>query len=67
LTPGLRNRLQQSLEEVYRDGRRAAVIGLEVDQVRAEALPVQSPYTLEQILDPDWLPKNVQGIQDKAP
>jgi hypothetical protein len=67
LTPGLRNRLQQSLEEVYRDGRRAAAIGLEVDQVRAEALPVQSPYTLEQILDPDWLPKNVQGIQDKAP
>ena len=67
LTASLRNRLQQSLEDVYRDGRRVAVIGLEVDQVRAEALPVQSPYTLEQILDPDWLPKNVQGIEDPEP
>jgi hypothetical protein len=67
LTASLRHRLQESLGDVYRDGRRAAAIGLEVDRVRAEQLPIQCPYTLEQILDPDWLPENVHGIKDSVP
>jgi len=35
--------------------------------VRSLSLPSACPYTLEQILDPDWLPANVHGIKDPAP
>jgi uncharacterized protein DUF29 len=66
LTASLRSLLQESLGDVYRDARRAAAIGLEVDRVRAEVLPAQCPYTLEQIVDPDWLPANMHGIGDPA-
>jgi len=62
LTASLRNHLQASLGEVYRDGRRAATIGLEVDRVPADRLPAKCPYSLEQILDPDWLPAH--GLED---
>jgi Domain of unknown function DUF29 len=66
LTTTLRRLLDASLEEVFRDARRAAVIGLEVDPLPADQLPSECPYTLEQILDPDWLPENVHGIQDNS-
>jgi hypothetical protein len=62
LTASLRNRLEASLGAVYRDARRAAVIGLEADKVRADQLPDVCPYTLDQVLDADWLPKNRHGI-----
>lgn len=66
LTTTLRHLLEAALEEVFRDARRAAVIGLEVDQVPADQLPVACPYSLNQILDPDWLPENVHGIHDNS-
>ena len=31
------------------------------------ALPAACPYKLDQILDPDWYPENVHGIEDPAP
>jgi hypothetical protein len=67
LTPTLRHLLEGSLEEVFRDARRAAVIGLEVDRVPADRLPATCLYSLDQILDPDWLPENVHGIVDPMP
>jgi Domain of unknown function DUF29 len=54
--------LAASLADVFRDARRAAVIGLEVDRVPADRLTGECPYTLEQILDPDWLPANMHGL-----
>ena len=33
----------------------------------ADALPAACPYMLDQILDPDWYPENVHGIEDPAP
>ncbi|MCC2665804.1 MAG: hypothetical protein K0S35_3726, partial [Geminicoccaceae bacterium] len=30
-------------------------------------LPTGCPYTLDQILDPDWLPKNRHGLDDDNP
>jgi hypothetical protein len=30
------------------------------------ALPPSCPYTFDQILDPDWFPANVHGIEDPA-
>jgi hypothetical protein len=61
LTTTLRHLLEASLEEVFEDARRAALIGLEVDRVPADRLPIECPYTLEQILDRDSLPENVHG------
>ena len=64
LTTTLRRLLEGSLQEVFKDARRAAVIGLEVYQVPRDRLPAECPYTLDQILDPGWLPENVEGIRD---
>jgi Domain of unknown function DUF29 len=64
LTASLRNHLEASFGDLYVDARRAAIIGLEVDKVAAGQLPDTCPYTLDQVLDPDWLPKNRHGIVD---
>ncbi|HEX6144217.1 MAG TPA: DUF29 domain-containing protein [Geminicoccaceae bacterium] len=64
LTPRLRQHLERSLDGPFQDGSRAAAIGLEIDRVPAEALPRACPYTLEQILDRDWYPKNRHGLGD---
>ena len=66
LTASLRNRLEASLGDVYRDARRAAAIGLEADKVSARQLPETCPYTLDQVLDPDWLPRNRHGLDDNS-
>jgi hypothetical protein len=64
LTTTLRGHLEGSLEDVFKDARRAAVVGLEVDRVAADQLPAECPYSLGQILDPEWLPENVHGVRD---
>jgi hypothetical protein len=52
-SPSLRPYAREQFEECYKDGRRQALIetGLGVD-----ALPSAPPYTLEQTLDPEFLP-----------
>jgi len=67
LTATLRTHLEGSLGDAFKDARRAAIIGLEVDRVPADQLPAACPYSLDQILDPDWLPSNVHGIVDPVP
>jgi hypothetical protein len=51
--PSLHRYAREQLDECYEDGRRQALIetGLSPD-----ALPNISPYTLEQALDPEFLP-----------
>jgi hypothetical protein len=51
--PSLRGYAREQLEECYRDARRQALIetGLAPDRLSST-----SPYTLEQTLDPDFLP-----------
>jgi hypothetical protein len=34
--------------------------------VRLAALPAACPFTLDQILDRDWYPDNLHGIEDPA-
>jgi hypothetical protein len=53
ISPSLRPYAREQFEECYKDGRRQALIetGLAPD-----ALPRTSPYTLEQTLDPEFLP-----------
>jgi hypothetical protein len=67
LTTTLRNHLQSELPAVYAGVRQPLARQLEEDHVPADALPAACPYTLDQILDPDWYPDNVHGIKDPAP
>lgn len=64
LTASLRQELAGALADTYGRARRDAVRDLKPDQVSERDLPVACPYTLEQVLDPDWLPANVHGIKD---
>jgi Domain of unknown function DUF29 len=67
LTATLRNHLQSELPALYLGVRRPVARQLEEDKVPPDALPAACPYTLDQILDPDWYPANVHGIEDPAP
>jgi hypothetical protein len=61
LTTTLRNHLEAELPALYAGLRRPVVRQLEKDGLRSQSLPSACPYTLDQILDPDWLPENVHG------
>jgi hypothetical protein len=61
LTTTLRNHIAANLPQLHADARRLAVKDLRQDSVPADSLPVDCPYTFDQILDSDWLPMNVHG------
>jgi hypothetical protein len=67
LTPTLRNHLEAELPALYDGLRRPVARQLEKDHVPADALPAACPYTVDQILDPDWLPATVHGISESMP
>jgi Domain of unknown function DUF29 len=67
LTATLRNHLETQLPAIYIGLRRAVARQLEKDGVSLDALPPTCPYSLDQILDPDWYPANVHGISDPMP
>ncbi|MGH6918871.1 MAG: DUF29 domain-containing protein [Geminicoccaceae bacterium] len=67
LTATLRNHLDSELPALYAGLRRPLARQLERDQVPPDALPPACPYTLDQILDPDWYPANVHGIKVPVP
>ena len=67
LTTTLRNHLQAELGALYGGLRRPVARQLEKDDAPSQSLPSICPYTLEQVLDPEWLPQNVHGIKDPAP
>ena len=52
-SPSLRPYARQRFEECYEDGRRQALIETGLPE---DALPSAPPYTLEQALDPEFLP-----------
>jgi Domain of unknown function DUF29 len=66
LTTTLRNHLEAELPALYAGLRRPLARQLEKDHVPADALPSVCPYALDQILDPDWYPENVHGIEDPS-
>jgi Domain of unknown function DUF29 len=67
LTASLRNHLEAELPALYAGLRRPVARHLEKDRVRSDALPVDCPYTLDQILDPDWYPENAHGLSEPRP
>ena len=67
LTATLRNHLESELPALYAGLRRPVARQLERDRVPADPLPAACPYKLDQIVDQDWYPENVHGIEDPAP
>jgi hypothetical protein len=64
LTTTLRHHLETALPALYAGLRRPVARQLEKDGVSPDALPVACPYTLDQVLDLDWYPRNAQGRGD---
>jgi len=64
LTATLRRDLEGGLADTYVRARRDAARDLKQDRVAERDLPTECPYTLDQILDPDWLPDNRHGLDD---
>jgi Domain of unknown function DUF29 len=64
LTTTLRNHLHAELPALYDGLRRPVARQLEKDGVRPESLPNVCPYTLDQVLDADWYPINIHGLED---
>ena len=64
LSPTLRRELLAELESVFARARRNAARDLRQDNLDPAELPTSCPYTLDQVLDPDWLPENRHGIGD---
>jgi hypothetical protein len=62
LTTTLRNHLQEQLAELYGHARRMATIEMETDALEPEVLPEECPFTLDEILERDWLPQNVYDL-----
>jgi len=58
-SPSLRGRLD--LVRAFARGRLLAIDGLARDGVRAETIPTECSYTLDQILDAGWWPGNRSG------
>ena len=60
LTTTLKNHLQTALPTIYTGLRRPVARQLEKDGVALDALPPTCPYSLDQILDPDWYPDSTR-------
>jgi hypothetical protein len=64
LTATLRRHVTADLDGLYAEARRLAAKDLARDRITADLLPSVCPYTLDQILDLDWLPENVHLVRD---
>jgi hypothetical protein len=67
LTTTLRNHLQAELQALYAGLRRPVARQLEKDGVSLDALPTTCPYTLDQILDPEWYPASPRERAEPKP
>ena len=67
LTASLRRELEAAMADVYARARRDAAKGLMQDRIAERELPSECPYTLDQVLDPDWLPANRHGLDQDMP
>ena len=62
LTPTLRRHLDDTFAKRYARARRIAARSMRRDGVTEATLPATCPYTLDQILDPDFEPPNRHGL-----
>jgi hypothetical protein len=68
LTPTLRRDLDHQLFRLFARTRRRVDRDLRAhgEQDAADALPQECPYSLDQLLDEEWLPADGQGSSDHA-
>jgi Domain of unknown function DUF29 len=64
LTPTLRTHLESELPALYAGLRRPVSRQLDKNGVLPNAVPAVCPYTLDQLLEPDWYPDNAQGRRE---
>jgi Domain of unknown function DUF29 len=62
LTGTLRSHLQEQLVELYAQARRMAAIEMETDAIEPEILPTECPYSIDEVLEAEWLPQNVYDL-----
>lgn len=62
LTTTLRQHLSAQVYTLYQDARRLTAVELETDAVEPDVLPEACPYTLDEVLDAEWLPQNVHDL-----
>ena len=67
LTTTLRKHLETELSALYTGLRRPVARQLEKDGVQPNVLPPVCPYTLDELLDPDWYPDNAHGLSAAKP
>ena len=66
LTPTLDRHLRAHWMKKYPRARQLAARGLKRDGIDPRELPEACPYTLEQIKDPDWWPRNRHGLDSPS-
>jgi hypothetical protein len=66
MTASIRRDVEADLAKLFERGRREAAFGLRkhAEGDAADALPVDCPYSLEQIVDQNWCPPNRHGLVD---
>jgi hypothetical protein len=62
LTATLRRHVRDRFDDLYRDARIDAADDLEVDGMSLDHLPAEPPYTLEQVTQRGWWPRNRHGL-----
>jgi hypothetical protein len=67
LTMTLRHHLETALPTLYAGLRRPVARQLEKDGVSPDEMPGVCPYTLDQILDPDWYPDSPRELAEPKP
>ena len=61
-SPSLRPKLPERWRKEYALARRRAVRRLARDGIGMTEIPADPPYTLDQVIDPDWWPANRHGL-----
>jgi hypothetical protein len=61
-SPSLKAPLDETLAEAWEEGRWLAARGLARDGLSGADVPADCPYTADQLLDPDWWPRNRHGL-----
>ena len=61
-SPSMRRKLPERRLKEYGLARRNAARGLARDGVDEGEIPAEPPYTVDQVLDPDWWPINRRGL-----
>ena len=61
-SPSMLRKVSERWLKEYALARRSAARGLARDGVEEEEIPAEPPYTIDEVLDPDWWPANRHGL-----